>query len=196
MSKQLHEKLSDIQKSLVAPKSQENKFGGYKYRSCEDILNALKPHLDGLTVTVSDEMICLGDRFYIKSTATLSDGESSVSSTGYAREELSKKGMDSSQITGSTSSYARKYALNGLFAIDDTKDPDATNDHGKGSDSRQPPQQTQRQQPRQAVKQKLSDERFEAALKSVLEGQYKVHDLRSKFDLSYAQEETLKSKGL
>lgn len=196
MSKQLHEKLSEIQKSLVAPKSQENKFGGYKYRSCEDILNALKPHLDGLTVTISDEMICLGDRFYIKATATLSDGESSVSSTGYAREELAKKGMDSSQITGSTSSYARKYALNGLFAIDDTKDPDATNDHGKGSDNRQQPQQTQRQQPRQAAKQKLSDDRFEAALKSVLEGQYKVHDLRSKFDLNYAQEETLKSKGL
>lgn len=196
MSKKLHEKLSEIQKSLVAPKSQENKFGGYKYRSCEDILNALKPHLDGLTVTVSDEMICLGDRFYIKATATLSDGESSVSSTGYAREELSKKGMDSSQITGSTSSYARKYALNGLFAIDDTKDPDATNDHGKGSDSRQPPQQTQRQQPRQAVKQKLSDDRFNAAMQSVLDGKYKIHDLRSKFDLSYAQEETLKSKGL
>lgn len=197
MSKQLHEKLSAIQKSLVAPKSQENKFGGYKYRSCEDILNALKPHLDGLTVTVSDEMICLGDRFYIKATATLSDGESSVSSTGYAREELSKKGMDSSQITGSTSSYARKYALNGLFAIDDTKDSDATNDHGKGSDNRQQSQQTQRQQPRQAAtKQKLSDDRFNAAMQSVLDGKYKIHDLRSKFDLSYEQEETLKSKGL
>lgn len=196
MSKKLHEKLSEIQKSLVAPKSQENKFGGYKYRSCEDILNALKPHLDGLTVTVSDEMICLGDRFYIKATATLSDGESSVSSTGYAREPLTKKGSDESQITGATSSYARKYALNGLFAIDDTKDPDATNDHGKGSDSRQQPQQTQRQQPRQAAKQKLSDERFKAALQSVLDGQYKVHDLRTKFDLSEDQEAALKSKGL
>ena len=122
-----------IQSELKAPKNQKNNFGNYMYRSAEDILEAVKPLLKkhGCHLTISDEMIQLGDRYYVKATATLSKDADSISTTAYAREEESKKGMDSSQITGSTSSYARKYALNGLFCIDDTKDADFTNTHGK-----------------------------------------------------------------
>jgi len=134
--------LIEIQKELKAPKGQTNSFGNYKYRSCEDILEAVKPlcHKHNCLLTISDEMIMLGDRFYIKATATISGfgeeyfvrGETeytmekpiSACVSAYAREAESKKGMDASQITGSASSYARKYALNGLFCIDDTKDAD------------------------------------------------------------------------
>ena len=117
--------LHDIQANLKAPKGQFNKFGGYKYRNCEDILSAVKPLLDGATLVISDEIVMIGDRVYVKATATLSDGKVSVSTTAFAREPLAKKGMDESQVTGAASSYARKYALNGLFAIDDTKDADS-----------------------------------------------------------------------
>ena len=129
----LYEKLRAVQSALKAPKGQENKFGGYRYRSCEDILEAVKPLLaeNGLALTISDEIVLVGERYYVKATATITDGENSVSVTAYAREEETKKGMDAAQITGSASSYARKYSLNGLLAVDDTKDPDATNDHGK-----------------------------------------------------------------
>ena len=120
----LNESLARIQSQLNAPKGQTNSFGGYKYRSCEDILQAVKPLLDGLTITISDEIQAFGERVYVKATATLSDGTASLSTTAYAREALTKKGMDESQITGSTSSYARKYALNGLLLIDDNKDAD------------------------------------------------------------------------
>jgi hypothetical protein len=122
-----------IQSELKAPKNQWNDFGKYNYRSAEDILEAVKPLLKKheCHLTISDEMVVLGDRYYVKATATLAKEGESISTTAYAREEESKKGMDSSQITGSTSSYARKYALNGLFCIDDTKDPDYTNTHGK-----------------------------------------------------------------
>jgi hypothetical protein len=124
-------KIADIQSKLKAPKGQMNKFGGYKYRSCEDILEAVKPLLGDLVLTISDDIVAVGDRVYVKATATLSDGEHTVSTTAFAREAETKKGMDEAQITGSASSYARKYALNGLFCIDDTADADATNDHGK-----------------------------------------------------------------
>ena len=124
----IYEKLSAIQQELIAPKNQFNKFGNYSYRSCEDILEGLKPCLKKVNaaVKISDEIIQIGDRYYIKATANLIDCESgeSISNTALAREEDSKKGMDSSQLTGSTSSYARKYALNGLFCIDDVKDAD------------------------------------------------------------------------
>jgi hypothetical protein len=115
-----------IQSGLKAPKNQMNNFGGYNYRSCEDIMEAVKPLLREFNVvlTVSDEMVLVGDRIYVKATATLSDGEDNISNSAFAREAESKKGMDESQITGAASSYARKYALNGLFAIDDTKDAD------------------------------------------------------------------------
>ena len=120
--------LSKVQSELNAPKGQFNSFGKYNYRSLEDIFEGLKPLLKKYecSVMVSDEMVMLGDRFYIKATAELRDKENTLvaTNTGYARESLAKKGMDDSQVTGATSSYARKYALNGLFAIDDTKDAD------------------------------------------------------------------------
>ena len=117
-----------IQQNLKAPKGQLNKFGGYKYRSCEDIFEAVKPLLNEnkCILTISDELECIGDRYYIKATAKITDVDSNetIENTAYARESLEKKGMDESQLTGASSSYARKYALNGLFAIDDTKDAD------------------------------------------------------------------------
>lgn len=118
------EKLAKIQKELKAPKGQLNKFGGYNYRSCEDILEAVKPLLDGAILTLQDEIINIGNRFYVKATATFTDGTYTHSVTAMAREPETKKGMDESQITGMASSYARKYSLNGLFCIDDTKDAD------------------------------------------------------------------------
>ena len=123
-TKTIHEQLSKIQKELKAPKGQVNKFGNYNYRSCEDILESVKPLLNGLVLTIHDEMIHLEGRFYVKATARLWDGENVCEASAYAREAENKKGMDSAQVTGATSSYARKYALNGLFAIDDTKDAD------------------------------------------------------------------------
>lgn len=133
-TKTLHEKLIAIQSELKAPKSQTNAFGKYKYRSCEDILEAVKPLLNehGLTLTLSDEIVNIGTRYYVRAYAELSSGEQKNCVMALAREEEEKRGMDGSQITGAASSYARKYALNGLFLIDDTKDSDATNDHGKG----------------------------------------------------------------
>jgi len=120
-------KLNTIQQKLKAPKGQTNNFGKYKYRSCEDILEAVKPLLGECSLVVSDDIEVRGDRVYVKATATLHDGDNAMSACGYAREPQSKKGMDESQITGAASSYARKYALNGLFAIDDTKDADHSN---------------------------------------------------------------------
>lgn len=128
-------RLIKIQGLLKAAKNQYNSYGGYNYRSCEDILEALKPILKelNLALILNDEITQIGDRYYVKSTATLYDENKKeiASSSASAREALTKKGMDESQITGSTSSYARKYALNGLFMIDDAKDADFTNKHGK-----------------------------------------------------------------
>ena len=124
-------KLSEIQLRLKVGKQQKNKFGNYNYRSCGDILEAVKPLLTDCALILTDELVLIGDRYYIKSAAIFRHDKDEVVSTGYAREELSKKGMDASQITGSASSYARKYALNGLFSIDDTEDSDATNDHAE-----------------------------------------------------------------
>ena len=119
--------LRSIQCELKAPKGQYNSFGKYHYRSCEDILEAVKPLLDKYkaTVYITDDMVSVGDRVYVKATATIVDaGGKEISVSAFAREPLDRKGMDSSQITGASSSYARKYALNGLFLIDDTKDAD------------------------------------------------------------------------
>ena len=121
-------KLCEIQKNLVAPKGQFNSFAKFKYRSCEDILEAVKPLLGDSILTISDEIVLIGDRYYVKATAVLVDGTSTHKVSGYAREPENKKGMDASQITGTASSYARKYALNGLFCIDDAKDAD-TDEH-------------------------------------------------------------------
>lgn len=127
----VYEKLANVQTALKAPKGQYNSFGKYKYRSCEDIVESVKPLLkkEGLLLTLTDAIELVGDRFYVKATATIidtSDGNM-VCVEAYAREEETKKGMDGSQVTGASSSYARKYALNGIFAIDDTKDSDTTN---------------------------------------------------------------------
>lgn len=130
----INAKLLNIQAELKAPKGQVNNFGGYKYRSCEDILEAVKPLLkaNNCVLTITDEVTQVGERYYIKATATLKDVEDlgEITNTAYAREEETKRGMDGSQITGTASSYARKYALNGLFCIDDTKDAD-TDEHAK-----------------------------------------------------------------
>ena len=130
-------KLMEVQNKLKAPKSQFNKFGNYAYRNCEDILEALKPLLSEhkAIVNINDDVVLVGERYYIKATVKFIDAETGdfVEASAMAREDEDKKGMDASQLTGSTSSYARKYALNGLFAIDDTKDSDTTNTHGKDS---------------------------------------------------------------
>lgn len=133
------EKIVAIQSELKAPKGQYNSFGKYNYRSCEDILEGVKPLLTkhGLVLTIQDSIDLIGDRFYVKATATITDGKEQLSTSAYARESLDKKGMDASQVTGATSSYARKYALNGLLAIDDTKDADTMDN------SKKPAQQTQ-----------------------------------------------------
>ena len=135
-----------IQSELKAPKSQFNKFGGYKYRKAEDILEAVKPLLNKqkCTLTITDDIVMVGNRIYIKATATIKNEKGECeTTTGWAREEETKKGMDGSQITGASSSYARKYALNGLFAIDDNADSDTTND-GQHQEAQQ---QTQAQHP-------------------------------------------------
>ena len=131
----VYEKLMTVQTKLRAPKGQYNNFGKYSYRSCEDILEALKPLLAevGAIVNVTDEIKLIGDRYYVEATASFIDTETGerMIAKASAREAETKKGMDDSQVTGSVSSYARKYALNGLFAIDDNKDADSTNTHGK-----------------------------------------------------------------
>lgn len=136
-----------IQSELKAPKSQFNKFGGYKYRKAEDILEAVKPLLakQKCTLIITDDVVLIGNRIYVKATATIKNEKGECETTnGWAREEETKKGMDGSQITGASSSYARKYALNGLFAIDDNADSDTTND---GQQQTQQKAQTQAQQP-------------------------------------------------
>lgn len=126
MNEAFAKKLSAVQAELKAPKGQLNKFGGYHYRSCEDIVEAVKPLLAarGMVLTMDDAVVHIGQRYYVQATVTVSDGQASKSATASAREDDSKKGMDVAQLTGSASSYARKYALNGLFAIDDTREAD------------------------------------------------------------------------
>ena len=131
--KTIYEKMLTVQNELKAPKDKRNNFGGYNYRSCEGILEAVKPLLQeqGLMLTIKDEVVNIGDRYYVKATVLLDDISSNgeIAVTALAREEEAKKGMDASQITGTASSYARKYALNGLFLIDDTKDADTDEFH-------------------------------------------------------------------
>ena len=142
----LNEKLINIQSKLKAPKGQYNSFGKYSYRSCEDIFEALKPLLaeEKVSLLMSDDLLLIGERYYVKATATLTDGEETISNVAYAREEETKKGMDGSQITGASSSYARKYALNGLFLIDDVKDSDTTNTGDKKEEKKDETKGSQR----------------------------------------------------
>lgn len=158
----IYEKLLLIQSELKAPKSQYNSFGKYNYRNCEDILEAFKPlgAKYNAAVMISDEIVLIGERYYVKATAKLIDTENgaSIENIAFAREEEKKAGMDSSQITGSCSSYARKYALNGLFAIDDTKDSDTTN---TGENGKKTPKtgnkQTKQHSPREKLIAKLEE---------------------------------------
>ena len=133
MENGIYKKLATVQTELRAPKNQFNEFSNFNYRSCEDILNAVKPLLSkvGAIVGLSDEIEQIGERYYIKATAAFYDVETgeAIKAQAYAREQQTKKGMDESQITGAASSYARKYALNGLFAIDNTKDADSMNNN-------------------------------------------------------------------
>jgi len=141
--KTIMERLYKIQKELKAPKGQYNEFAKFKYRSCEDILEAVKPLLEDCILTLSDTLVMIGERYYIKATARIWNTDSEISVTAYAREEENKKGMDASQITGTASSYARKYALNGLFLIDDTKDADTMDNtkQEKKAEKKQPPKE-------------------------------------------------------
>jgi hypothetical protein len=151
--KAIYAALQAVQMELKAPKSQTNKFGGYKYRSCEDIVEAVKPLLNdnGLILTMSDEIVNVADRVYVEATCRVTDVATGdcIETTAMARESSQKKGMDDSQITGTASSYARKYGLNGLFAIDDTKDAD-TNEYHQTSQNR--PQATQKAKPTTSTK--------------------------------------------
>ncbi len=160
----IYEKLAKIQSTLKAPKNQYNAFGKYKYRNCEDILEAVKPLLAEVkaVVIVGDELELIGSRFYVKATARFIDCETDaqITNTAYAREEDTKKGMDGSQITGASSSYARKYALNGLFCIDDTKDSDTTN----GMPDQQNNQQ--RQQPANAAPQLMTEQHYNILIRA------------------------------
>lgn len=156
-------KLANVQSALKAPKGQYNSFGKYKYRSCEDIVESVKPLLkqNGLLLTLTDEIVNIADRFYVKATATIIDTDKgeSVSVSAFAREEETKKGMDGSQVTGASSSYARKYALNGIFAIDDTKDSDSTNTHVQDAPQQEAPKQEAPKQktPRQMLIARLNE---------------------------------------
>lgn len=135
----IYQILATVQSQIAVPKGQYNKFGGYYYRSLEDILNTVKPLLKQhqATIILDDELVQIGDRFYVKATASFIYNGEAITSSSYAREAEEKKGMDSSQVTGSCSSYARKYALDGLLAIGDTVDPDTTNTHGKNGQGKQ-----------------------------------------------------------
>lgn len=154
------ENLLKIQRELKAPKGQYNSFGKYKYRSCEDILEAVKPLCEkyGCLLTLSDDIVQVGDRFYVKATARVRCGDDYIDSTAYARESFDKKGQDESQITGTASSYARKYALNGLFLIDDTKDAD-TDENRNERQSRQSRRTAPKEAPKEQPKEMTSREK-------------------------------------
>ena len=170
--KTIYEKLLSVQNELKAPKDKRNNFGGYNYRSCEGILEAVKPLLQaqGLMLTLKDEVVNIGDRYYVRATALLDDISSNgeIAVTALAREEEAKKGMDASQITGTASSYARKYALNGLFLIDDTKDADTDEFHRTTQENGQKTNvATQPNQPpakKIALTQKIVDEKLKFIL--------------------------------
>lgn len=167
--KNITQKLIKVQSELKAPKGQKNTFGNYNYRSAEDILEAVKPLLSeqGLLMTITDIVEQIGERYYIQAKVILTDGEDTVEVTGYARESLNKKGMDDSQITGTASSYARKYAMNGLFLIDDTKDSDS-NENYKERENRAKKADVEAEKERQSKIAKLNTQ-FENGLKAAKE---------------------------
>lgn len=168
-------RLAKIQQELKAPKNQFNKFGNYKYRSCEDILEAVKPLLNGLALNLTDEVKEAAGYMYVESTAMITDGTKMQCVKAQAGIDPTRKGMDIAQSFGSSSSYARKYALNGLFLIDDTKDADSTNTHGKEKNT----------------KETLTKARFEKALKLVQENAYTKEQLKSRYELTDLQVKAL-----
>lgn len=189
------EKLSVIQCELIAPKNQYNSFGKYNYRSCEDILEGLKPFLNKLkvAVTVTDEIVMIGDRYYVKATATIRDCEDTgyINNVAYARESDDKKGMDASQVTGATSSYARKYALNGLFCIDDVKDADSRDNRQKEAEEQKKAEEEQKKAEKaliSEVKVKALQARCEkeGVDESKILKLYKVKSLAELTELKYA----------
>ncbi len=163
-------RLAKIQQELKAPKNQFNKFGNYKYRSCEDILEAVKPLLNGLALNLTDEVKEAAGYMYVESTAMITDGTKMQAVKAQAGIDPNRKGMDIAQAFGSSSSYARKYALNGLFLIDDTKDSDATNKHDK-----------------QTSKPKMSNDRFKEALVAIDDKRYTLERLKNEWALTPAQ---------
>lgn len=169
---EFYKQVAAIQQKVKAPKSRVNSFGKYSYRAFEDVAEAVKPHLGELVLAVSDEIVQVGERYYVKSTASITNGENSVSATGYAREAADKKGMDDSQLTGSTSSYARKFALSALLLLDDNEDVDA-------------------QEPSAPVKQKITDARFNKAIEAIKKGEYTVQQMNDGFDLTPNQQAIL-----
>lgn len=183
-------KLTEIQHRLKAPKGQYNSFGKYKYRSCEDILEAVKPILKdvGCVLTLSDDIVLIGDRYYVKATARIKGPDTDEFVTAYAREDLDKKGMDGSQITGTASSYARKYALNGLFCIDDTKDADT--DEYANQNARKP---ASAPAPLSAPKQDKpimhqGHDNWEKLLQSILDGKATLEAYKKKYFFPEADE--------
>lgn len=178
---QFNEIYTNIQFELKAPKGQFNSFAKYHYRSCEDILEAVKPllHKYNVTLTITDEVVLIGDRYYVKATATLRNSEGSVSSCAFAREQEEKKGLDESQITGTASSYARKYALNGLFCIDDTKDADTMDNTQEGLHA---PAQQQDERPWMTEKQFLAVmERIKAGDKAVADKAKEAYRMKKEY---------------
>lgn len=207
----MNEKLLKIQMKLKAPKSEFNSFANFSYRSAENILESVKPLAHDLlcTVTLTDEVLNIGDANYVKATATLSDEKDSISVSAYAREEPIKKGMDSAQITGSTSSYARKYALSGLFAIDDNKDADSQDNTNHVSETRFAPHSKQQDFPpktltgaaspkqKQLIKEKLEQNGVAIEdMKGYLIEQYGIIDTKnmSKSDASMVIEDLIGAK--
>ena len=168
MKETLMTKLAKIQQELKAPKNQYNKFGKYKYRSCEDIMEAVKPLLNGLVLNLTDEVKEAAGYMYIEATAVITDGDKMQAVKAQAGIDPNRKGMDIAQSFGSSSSYARKYALNGLFLIDDTKDSDATNTHGK-------------------EKKKLDNDQFKQALEAITDKRYTKDKLISQYELTPQQ---------
>lgn len=181
----IYEKLGVIQSKLKAPKGQYNSFGKYKYRSCEDILEAVKPLLaeTKTVLSVTDRMEVVGDRIYVRAEAHLNDCEDTgeITTVAYAREEESKKGMDSSQVTGAASSYARKYALNGLFCIDDNKDSDSTNIGDKAAGKKEEPAKRTEMISSENVMsiKNIIDKYPESKLMEQIKTRFKVDDIKS-----------------
>ena len=187
-------KLQLIQASLKAPKNQRNNFGWYNYRSCEDILEAVKPLLydTQTTLSVSDEMVAVGDRIYVKATATLKDADTweiIEQTTAYARESESKKWMDEAQITWASSSYARKYALNWLFCIDDVKDADATNAHWKEEKAEKKAEPKAKANPQWWFQKAISNVDY---MKQCLDEEDFIKKVKSKYDVDVIVEEQLR----